>query len=1092
MTAEACKLIQMQAVEYFLDLLEADETTDLKAHVKACPGCANAVRGIRGDFEVLARWGDVTPGRKSIVKLLRAYGGGGGDLTVVLPGEAEEEAIAADVIADAEAAAPAAPGLLLGPTMTDEARARILGEFGLDSSGHRAPTRRRKQQKASVDLADLTTRAESAAARVSGRLSRSAAENEWSALTGTTRIAGDTRGPDKPVNPDLAAKASSAWEKIKARRKKSEAEQHAEAQARERQDAKWEALAGQTMLAGSEADDLREELLIDENEQEAAALMGTTILSAQTTQSTLMPRYRSGVLQQIKSEGEVKRKLKRAAAIGFTRMVAWSGVVAGHAAVVLMTALIVWSVVQPPPMPTVTIGEPKEPEPDIPPDKKEELLAELQLTDPTDTTEQPDDVDEQTDPRKAQEIAVATDPDKARSEPSEPFREPREGRGGRGARGGGPLQQVEWALDWLTAHQSPSGAWEWRNYRAMCERHGGPACGGDEITVDGREERHFSPGLTALALLSFTASGYHHVPPRDEAAADYKARHAKRRPTVERGLAWLRAQQEADGAIGRKIKGNDDPDFDAGGFHQDPEGYMYNHAIGTLALCDAYATSKDEALREPAQRAVDFLCRAQDAKRGGWDYYPCGHLPKEAQRVPVRHRHRGDLSITGWAAVALKVAEMATLKVPPECKKAALEFVKRLDGNAVANPEPRYAEGYWTGWNLPDVERALLEQGVPPPQRSVLLRARDRLKDATDVPEGRRGVAMTAVSALAKLSLGVPLGDRDLQAQVAHLLKNAPSEYALTTPRKGFTNHDHSYYYWYYGTLVLWNLEDERWLRWWDDALKPVILKLQVAEGPARGSWPACDPVWGGYAGRLYSTALCTLTLEVFYRYAPLAQQERGNQLLGASFAELAREVEQSVAWCEQPRTPPRDGWQERAEEACRRLVDAAAERGLAPGEREAREARTLALIERVALLPMPPPAGDAGPAAEWREAVVRARDHLRLTAIRRLAKLPSSGSVELARKVLRQCAKDEPMLAVAAVSAIGSKPLVWVVRDVDAAEVARLSDPSITDQALREAAGVTYRRIQEAREQRAALLARKRAKGAAAEAAAGPPGGGD
>ena len=1074
----------MQAVEYFLDLLEGDETADLRAHVKGCPTCANAVRGIRGDFEVLARWGDVTPPRKAIVRLLRAYGGGGADLTVVLPGEAEEEAIAADVIADAEAAAPAAPGLLLGPTMTAEARARILGEFGLDALGHRTPARRRKQQKTTVDLADLTDRAESAAARVSGRLSRSAAEDEWSALTGTTRIAGDTKGPDKALNPDLAAKASSAWEKIKARRKKTEAEAHAEQVSRERQDAKWEALAGQTMLAGSEADDLREELLIDENEQEAAALMGTTILSAQTTQSTLMPRYRSGVLQQIKSEGAVSRKLRRAAAIGFTRMVAWSGVLAGHAAVVLATALIVWSVVQPPPPPQVSLGEPKPEEPEIPPEKQHEFVEEMEFADPTKDAEQTEDMEE-SKVRTTEAIAAGTDAEKAASAPSEPFREPREGRGGGRGRGTGPVQQVEMALDWLTAHQSPSGAWEWRNYRTLCEQHGGPACGGDEITE--REDRHFSPGLTALALLAFTASGYHHVPPRDEAAPEYKERHAKRRATVAKGLEWLLAQQEADGAIGRKIKGNDDPDFDAGGFHQDPEGYMYNHAIGTLALCDAYATSKDEALREPAQRAVDFLCRAQDQKRGGWDYYPVGHLPKEAQQVPVRDRHRGDLSITGWAAVALKVAEMASLKVPAGAKKSALAFVQRMDGNASANPEPRYAEGYWTGWNAPAVEKALLEQGVAPPQRVLLRSVRDRLK-AGNVPEGRRGVAMTAVSALAKLSLGVSQGDRDLQAQVAHLLNNAPSEFALTTPRKGFTNHDHSYYYWYYGTLVLWNLGDERWLRWWDDALKPVILKLQVAEGPAKGSWPACDPVWGGYAGRLYSTALCTLTLEVFYRYAPLAKQEPGDQLLGASFAELAREVEQAAAWCEQPRTAPRDGWAGRAAEACRRLVDAAAERGLDPKERATREARALALIERMAMLREPPAAGATGPAAEWREAVVKERTELRLTAIRRLAKLASTGSVELCRKLLRHYAKGEPMVAVAAVSAIGSKPLVWVVRDVDAAEVGRLSDPDVDD-ALREAAGVTYRRIQDARTHRDAILARGRAKAAAAAAA---PGDGD
>ena len=42
-------------------------------------------------------------------------------------------------------------------------------------------------------------------------------------------------------------------------------------------------------------------------------------------------------------------------------------------------------------------------------------------------------------------------------------------------------------------------------------------------------------------------------------------------------------------------------------------------------------------------------------------------------------------------------------------------------------------------------------------------------------------------------------------------------------------------------------------------------------EGPdagcARGSWPPTDQ-WGAHGGRIYSTALAVLTLEVYYRFA--------------------------------------------------------------------------------------------------------------------------------------------------------------------------------------------------------------------------------
>jgi hypothetical protein len=34
------------------------------------------------------------------------------------------------------------------------------------------------------------------------------------------------------------------------------------------------------------------------------------------------------------------------------------------------------------------------------------------------------------------------------------------------------------------------------------------------------------------------------------------------------------------------------------------------------------------------------------------------------------------------------------------------------------------------------------------------------------------------------------------------------------------------------------------------------------------GSWDP-DPLWGGYGGRVYSTAVGALCLEVYYRYLP-------------------------------------------------------------------------------------------------------------------------------------------------------------------------------------------------------------------------------
>ena len=65
----------------------------------------------------------------------------------------------------------------------------------------------------------------------------------------------------------------------------------------------------------------------------------------------------------------------------------------------------------------------------------------------------------------------------------------------------------------------------------------------------------------------------------------------------------------------------------------------------------------------------------------------------------------------------------------------------------------------------------------------------------------------------------------------------------------------------------------------WNTELKKTLLQTQKRQGSKAGSWPA-DGVWGGYGGEVYSTAMATLNLEVYYRYLPLYQQlAKANQL---------------------------------------------------------------------------------------------------------------------------------------------------------------------------------------------------------------------
>jgi hypothetical protein len=86
-------------------------------------------------------------------------------------------------------------------------------------------------------------------------------------------------------------------------------------------------------------------------------------------------------------------------------------------------------------------------------------------------------------------------------------------------------------------------------------------------------------------------------------------------------------------------------------------------------------------------------------------------------------------------------------------------------------------------------------------------------------------------------------------------------------------------YYWYYATLALHHRQqtnDAAAAAWhtWNDALTAALLSTQVTDGADSGSWNTnCQ--WGGYGGRVYTTALAAMCLEVYYRYAPAPSEQQ-------------------------------------------------------------------------------------------------------------------------------------------------------------------------------------------------------------------------
>ena len=91
----------------------------------------------------------------------------------------------------------------------------------------------------------------------------------------------------------------------------------------------------------------------------------------------------------------------------------------------------------------------------------------------------------------------------------------------------------------------------------------------------------------------------------------------------------------------------------------------------------------------------------------------------------------------------------------------------------------------------------------------------------------------------------------------------AEATWANRAPNAG--NRD--YYLWYNCTLAMFQAGGETWKRW-NDIVRDTVVNLQCHEGCAAGSWDPNDK-WGSRGGRIYSTALAVLTLEVYYRYTP-------------------------------------------------------------------------------------------------------------------------------------------------------------------------------------------------------------------------------
>lgn len=349
-------------------------------------------------------------------------------------------------------------------------------------------------------------------------------------------------------------------------------------------------------------------------------------------------------------------------------------------------------------------------------------------------------------------------------------------------REGGPQTEeaIEKGLAFLARYQEPTGNW-------ILERYGN---GLGDLTDETPQTRS-DTAATGLALLAFQGAGYNHL----------EYRYADQ---MRRAIDWLIQHQKADGDL--FVESSDESNQYA---------RLYSHGIAALALSEAYGITQDPRLKEPAQRALDYIMQTQDKALGGWRYTP---------------GLSSDTSVTGWMMMALKSGQLAGLEVDEAS-------YRRIES-----------------W---------LEQAAVPDQPGEY-RYNPLAYDTDDQRHGREASpSMTAVGLLMRLYLGADRDSPEIRQGAEVLLRTLPSD---ENSRARDT------YYWYYATQIIRHVDGEPWQRW-SGQLRPLLLNSQVQQGEFAGSWDPLAPVpdrWSLHGGRLYLTTMNLLSLEVDYRMLPL------------------------------------------------------------------------------------------------------------------------------------------------------------------------------------------------------------------------------
>ena len=243
--------------------------------------------------------------------------------------------------------------------------------------------------------------------------------------------------------------------------------------------------------------------------------------------------------------------------------------------------------------------------------------------------------------------------------------------------------------------------------------------------------------------------------------------------------------------------------------------FMYGHSLATLAMIEGYYLSRQPILKQPAQNALNFISRSRN--------------PYKAWRYAYPPDGDNDVSVTGWMLFALFAAKDAGLQTDDAAIKDGMAYIEEM-----TDPS-----NFRTGYH----EKGSLSAREP---------------DDMDKWPADQAEAMTAVATMLR---AFNREDPDTPA-----VKGATNLIMAKLPKWDEAAGSIDYYYWYYGSYAMFQIGGKSWDNW-SRSMETTVVSKQRTSGDETGSWdPQVDP-WGDNGGRVYSTAINTLCLEVYYRY---------------------------------------------------------------------------------------------------------------------------------------------------------------------------------------------------------------------------------